>query len=134
MTSAPAATFATVRGEMAVAATLASTTMELLSRLAPIPCRDDIATAAETTFRKLGRAAEVGVFEGAFAAHNLQRWSGQYWMIDAWEMGSNVVNPKDLAHPLSSGAFDQRKYDKAIEGKIVSSPAMYEIISWIQRP
>lgn len=56
----------------------AGTLLKLLSRLAPIPCRDDLAVAAERHFHSLGRAGEVGVLTGHFAAHNLQHWSGEY--------------------------------------------------------
>lgn len=50
----------------------------------PIPDRDDMALFAERFFKKTGYAAEIGVFEGAFSAHNLKVWSGTYVMIDAW--------------------------------------------------
>lgn len=51
-----------------------------LSRLPPIPCREDFAAVAEHVFKKTGRAAEVGVFRGLFSRHNLATWSGEYWM------------------------------------------------------
>ena len=53
-------------------------------RIPPIPCREDFADAAERYFKKLGRAAEIGVYRGFFSRHNLATWSGQYAMIDWW--------------------------------------------------
>jgi len=52
----------------------------------PVPCRDDLAAVAEKYFRRPGgaTAAEIGVFRGDFAAKNLRRWTGRYYMIDAW--------------------------------------------------
>ena len=91
----------------------AAAALQLLSRLAPIPCRDDLAIAAERHFNKLGRAAEVGVLTGYFAAHNLQHWTGEYYMIDAWETGSNTVNPHNPARPSSRGTFDRAHYEAA---------------------
>ena len=55
-----------------------------LASLSPIPCRDDFATVAERHFVQTGRAAEVGVFRGEFAARSLRSWSGEYHAIDAW--------------------------------------------------
>jgi SAM-dependent methyltransferase len=92
-------------------------TLQLLSQLAPIPCRTDIVTAAQRHFFKLARAIEVGVFEGAFAAHNLKTWTGDYWLVDAWELGSNVVDKSNLALPFSSRAtatLDERTYAAAL--------------------
>jgi hypothetical protein len=89
----------------------AAALLNLLSRLAPIPCRDDLAIAAERHFHSLGRAAEVGVLTGHFAAHNLQHWSGEYWLIDAWELGSNTVNARNPALPSSSGTFNRAHYE-----------------------
>ena len=39
-----------------------------LSQLAPVPCRDDFAKMAQTHFVSTGRAAEIGVYRGDFAA------------------------------------------------------------------
>ena len=50
----------------------------------PIPCRDDLARAAQKYFNETGWAAEVGVYQGRFAAHNMRHWKGRYFMIDAW--------------------------------------------------
>ena len=57
---------------------------ELTSRLPPVPCRDDLAKLAESTFHQLGRAVEIGVNEGKFSAKNLALWSGQYVLVDYW--------------------------------------------------
>lgn len=51
----------------------------------PIPCRDDFAKIAEEYFNMTGNAAEIGVFAGEFAQKNVLHWSGQYYMIDAWQ-------------------------------------------------
>lgn len=53
----------------------------------PIPDRYDFALFAKKYFLKTGHAAEIGVFEGEFSAHNLNEWMGRfsrYWMIDTW--------------------------------------------------
>jgi hypothetical protein len=57
----------------------------LLASIAPIPCRDDFAALAETRFRQTGKAAEIGVFLGTYAAANLKVWQGEYYAIDAWQ-------------------------------------------------
>lgn len=59
--------------------------MAYLASIAPVPCRDDFATLAETRFRKTGKAAEIGVFVGTYAAANLRIWQGEYYAIDAWQ-------------------------------------------------
>lgn len=51
----------------------------------PVPCRDDLSVAAQKWFSVTARAAEVGVFKGLFAAKNLKHWSGDYYLIDAWQ-------------------------------------------------
>ena len=45
--------------------------VELLSGIAPLPCRDDLVTLAQANFSHHARALEVGVFRGEFAKHNL---------------------------------------------------------------
>lgn len=50
----------------------------------PIPDRSDFARIAQDKFYQTGNAAEIGVFEGQFAAHNLNFWRGNYWMVDTW--------------------------------------------------
>ena len=57
----------------------------LVSRLPPVPCRDDLARLAESHFHRTGRAAEIGVYLGYFARNNLAAWTGQYYAIDAWQ-------------------------------------------------
>ena len=58
--------------------------IQLLAGIAPLPCRDDLVQLAAQNFTQLRRAAEVGVFKGEFAAHNLRTWSGEYHAIDMW--------------------------------------------------
>ena len=50
----------------------------------PIPDRSDFAHFAQSNFYQTGNAAEIGVFEGEFSAHNLKTWTGRYWMVDTW--------------------------------------------------
>lgn len=52
--------------------------------MTPIPDRSDLAEYADNFFRQTCYAAEIGVFEGAFSAHNLKAWRDKYVMIDAW--------------------------------------------------
>ena len=73
--------------------------LQFLSQLEVVPCRDDLAKLAEKHLRLTGRAAEIGVNKGIFAQKNLGVWSGEYWAIDAWSIGSNTVNLADPAHP-----------------------------------
>lgn len=61
----------------------------------PIPDRMDIAQVAET-FKKTGYAAEVGVWRGEFAAHNLKHWSGTYMMIDKWDHRKDGSTDKNM--------------------------------------
>lgn len=64
----------------------------------PIPDRTDFAHFAQTHFFKTGTAVEVGVFEGAFAAHNLKTWEGRYLMVDTWahrDDGTTDKNDQD---------------------------------------
>lgn len=66
--------------------------------LNPIPDRYDMAHYAQTHFYRTGAAVEVGVFEGAFAKHNLKHWQGQYLMVDTWQHrddGTTDKNDKD---------------------------------------
>jgi hypothetical protein len=53
----------------------------LSRRLPPIPCREDLALAAELYFKRTGHAAEVGTYRGFFSRHNLESWTGQYTMV-----------------------------------------------------
>ena len=54
-------------------------------QLAPVPCKEDMAHLAQQHFYHTGRAAEIGVFQGEYAEHNLGLWQGEYWAIDAWQ-------------------------------------------------
>lgn len=55
-----------------------------LANMVPLPCREDLASLAQRQFYRTGRAAEVGVFRGAFSQANLAHWKGAYYAIDAW--------------------------------------------------
>jgi SAM-dependent methyltransferase len=80
----------------------------LLSQLPTVPCRDDLAHLAEKHFRHTGRAAEIGVFRGWFARHNLAVWTGKYFAVDAWQyrpgdgpdknFADNSVNDENYRH------------------------------------
>ena len=50
----------------------------------PVPCRNDMAQAAQRHFYKKGVAVEVGVNFGFLSKIFLQRWGGNYFMVDAW--------------------------------------------------
>ena len=78
--------------------------LALASSLAPIPCRDDFAAAAEAHFHKLGTAAEVGVFQGQFAGKNLKKWTGRYWAIDAWRHRPGDPWDKNFKDPAKNDA------------------------------
>ena len=62
----------------------------------PVPCREDLAIVAERYFHKLGRAAEIGVYKGAFSKNNLFTWSGDcessHRTLDTFER-SRVSSP-----------------------------------------
>lgn len=70
-----------------------------IASLAPVPCRDDIAIMAQRHFVSTGNAAEVGVHQGLFAEKNLKAWQHDYYAIDAWSLGSNVVDQRNLRRP-----------------------------------
>jgi len=65
----------------------------------PIPCRDDLAMVAQQYFSVLGRAVEVGVYQGKFSRHNLEHWLGEYAAVDTWnyrnDTSDNDKNFKD---------------------------------------
>lgn len=60
-------------------------TSVVTAHIPPIPCRDDLAIVAEEFFSQTGNAAEIGVYQGDFSKKNVGKWSGQYYMIDAWQ-------------------------------------------------
>lgn len=69
--------------------------------MTPIPDKFDLAHYAQKYFYETAQAIEVGVFEGAFSAHNLKAWRGNYLMVDTWahrpednERGLNDKNSK----------------------------------------
>ena len=65
----------------------------------PIPDRSDFAHFAQTHFYQTGNAAEVGVFEGEFSAHNRKTWVGKYWMIDTWGYRDDGTTDKNDQSP-----------------------------------
>lgn len=80
--------------------------------LNPIPDRSDFAAIAQRHFYQTGNAAEIGVFRGDFAAHNLSHWTGYYAMIDTWghrNDGTTDKNDKDADHWLNVEADAERK-------------------------
>ena len=87
--------------------------LEFVARLAPIPCRDDLAAVAERHFNSTGIAAEIGVNVGTFAAKNLARWSGDYWAVDAWAVGSNMVNARRPELPASTEKVNSPAFNAA---------------------
>lgn len=50
--------------------------------MTPIPDRYDFSEYAQRYFYQTGHAAEIGVFQGDFSAHNLRYWKGKYAMVD----------------------------------------------------
>lgn len=76
----------------------------LVSSLAPVPCRDDLAGMAQRHFFQTGHAVEIGVLRGEFAAKNLLHWQGNYTAIDAW-----AYRPAD---PLDKNFQDERKNEQ----------------------
>lgn len=80
--------------------------------LNPIPDRSDFAAIAQRHFYQTGNAAEIGVFRGDFAAHNLNHWQGKYCMVDSWGFrndGTTDKNDKDENHWLNVEADAERK-------------------------
>ena len=49
----------------------------------PVPCRNDLGTAAQRYFYQTGHAVEVGVHQGRLSKIFTSRWNG-YDMIDPW--------------------------------------------------
>ncbi len=51
-----------------------------------IPCPDkfDLVHYAKKRNAHFCIAAEIGVYDGEFAAHNLQTWRGEYILVDTW--------------------------------------------------
>jgi hypothetical protein len=62
----------------------------------PLRDRTDMAEFAEKFFKKTGRAAEIGVWEGDFAKHNLNYWTGDYFGIDAWDHRKDGSTDKNM--------------------------------------
>lgn len=70
--------------------------------------RCDLAWTAENVFKQTGRAAEIGVFQGAFAKHNLRHWKGEYHMCDTWD----IIRRDDVEKDKQTGrARDKNGHD-----------------------
>ena len=98
--------------------------LALASSLAPVPCRDDFAGLAQSRFNHTGRAAEIGVFVGEFAAHNLQTWTGEYFAIDAWSWRPDD-DPTDKNFKLE--ADNLRNYEAARRAMAFAGPRVKQI-------
>ena len=81
-------------------------------RMPPIPCREDLAMAAEAFFNRLGRAIEIGVFHGVFSRHNMRQWSGHYTMVDYWAIRPDEA--KGVEADNFMGADDQRAAEASV--------------------
>lgn len=115
--------------------------IRFVSRLAPIPCREDLALTAQRFFNFTGLAVEVhlhrlrarahwlasmpsiacladgdsqiGVLEGFFARYNLQRgWEGTYYAVDAW---GHRPNDDSDDNNSPDAEIHNRNYRKAAE-------------------
>lgn len=68
----------------------------------PIPDRFDLPYFAEKYFRKTGIAVEVGAWEGDYAKHSLQYWTGKYYLVDTWAHrkadADKILNDKNMVH------------------------------------
>ena len=73
-----------------------------LSRLPPVPCREDFAEFAQRYFHVTGVAAEVGVFQADFSVHNLRHWKGEYHAVDAWAHRPDDPFDKNFRDPLTN--------------------------------
>jgi len=83
--------------------------------LAPFPCREDLALVAEKHYKLNGRMAEVGVFRGNFAEYNLQFWTGEYYLIDAWSFRKPAEDAANLARVQQR----LRRFNTSIPGQNV---------------
>ena len=97
--------------------------LSFLSRLSPIPCRDDIAQVAQLNFSRTGIAVEVGVFRGQFSAKNLNRWKGKYFQVDAW-----AFRPHDPADKNYKNEKDNKNNRKAAWKNVVQHQSRVEQI------
>jgi len=52
---------------------------------APVPCRDDLVDVAQRYFFKTGQAIELGAYQPEFTLNNLNKWSGNYVLIEDWQ-------------------------------------------------
>ena len=85
----------------------ATSHLNFLSRLPPVPCREDLAQFAERYFARTRNAAEIGVFQGHFSQHNLKYWKGTYVAIDAWDFRPGDPEDKNFR----DRATNERNFD-----------------------
>ena len=98
---------------MAPAEQRAEAYLDLLARLPPLACRDDLARLAQANFSRTGRAAEIGVYEGKFGRHNLQHWRGEYHAIDSWAKRNDTHLREGGREDKNGGADLERAYSFA---------------------
>ena len=89
----------------------------------PLGNREEFAMFAQKYFVKTGNAAEIGVYLGQFASHNLQSWKQDYYMIDSfdevreWDLNSGV--PQDFNGHPHYDACKQVQHDHGDRVKII---------------
>lgn len=95
--------------------------VSFMASIPPLPCRDDFAVLAQRRFVKTGRAAEIGVYVGTFAAQNLKVWQGEYYAIDAWQWRPNDPREdKNYARKAENDAnFERARRAMAFAGERV---------------
>ena len=99
----------------------------------PIPDRTDFAYYAEKHFFQTGYAAEIGVFQGDFAAHNLSIWQGGYTMVDTWEYrydGTTDKNDKEETYWLGIWQQAERATGFASGRRTMIKGYSVEVASW----
>lgn len=107
----------------------------------PLRDRTDIAEFANT-LKKTGYAAEIGVWKGEFAAHNLKFWTGEYLGIDNWDFrkdGSTDKNMEDrkswteVWHEALRNTNEFHPRVRLIQGLSVEQAKVYpdEFFDWI---
>lgn len=102
------------------------------SIIIPIADRNDIAAVAEQ-LNLSGRAIEIGVWKGEFAAHNLKYWSGLYYLCDNWghrNNGSEDKNMKEGWEDIKQEAFNNCAF--AAERIIIKQGLSIEVAATFQ--
>lgn len=78
----------------------------------PIPDRNQIAEYAEGFFNQVGRAIEIGVWEGEFASANLKKWTGEYHLCDNWAHRLDGSADKNMEDVGSWNGIKKRAIEK----------------------